>query len=59
MDRELTENDKALIERAYDAPYSDWYLIYDWVELADTEEAKFTLRRISSYKRHREEYPDI
>lgn len=55
----MTEKDKALIEKAYDALYSDWYIIYDWVELADTEEAKFTLQRICSYKRHREEYPNI
>lgn len=52
----MSENDKALIERARATSYLDWYTIGELIEQAESEEAKERLHSIQSSKYHTEEY---
>lgn len=52
----MTEKDKELIARAERTPYARWSDVLDYIEQADTEEAKIQLDKIASRLSHLEEY---
>ncbi|WP_220390163.1 hypothetical protein [Bacteroides fragilis] len=51
----MTENDQELIKKAWDINCIYWYNIDEFMEQADTPEAKELLRVIRSFKYHMEE----
>lgn len=51
----MTEKDKKLIKKAWDIDYIYWSTIDEFMEQADTEEAREQLKSIRSFKYHQEE----
>jgi len=45
---EMTDWDKSLISKARRTRFKDYQLAYDLVELADSDEAKYTLNEIAN-----------
>lgn len=52
----MTEKDKQLIAQAELLPKGDWDIAFTLAELADTEEARHTLKNIGRLLYHREEF---
>lgn len=52
----MTQRDKDLIERAWSVHFTEWFLIDELINQAESEEAKERLRTIRSFKYHREEF---
>lgn len=53
---DMTDNDKELIAKAEQMFYCDWMYVLDMCKLADTEEARKTLKLIAMHKMHKEEH---
>lgn len=51
----MTINDAALIERANNIHFREWYRVDQLIPLADTEQAKKELKTILCRLHHREE----
>lgn len=43
----MTHWDKKLLKHAYITPYRDYQVVFDMVEMADTDEAKYKLNTIA------------
>jgi hypothetical protein len=43
----LSVNDQNLIDKANTIGYTEWYIVSDLMDLAESEEAKETLKRLS------------
>lgn len=52
----MNENDKKLIDEAWNINYIQWHSIESLIEKADSEDDKEKLRKIMKYKYHIEEY---
>lgn len=52
----MTQRDKDLIERAWSVHFTEWFLIDELIDQAESEEARERLRTIRSFKYHREEF---
>lgn len=52
----MSGKDRDLIEQARAVRYTEWHLISDLIEQAESREAKEALRDIQASKYHTEEY---
>lgn len=53
----MSKKDKLLIEEAKDQHPSDWgYILHHLMPMAESDEARYELRRIANWKYHLDEY---
>lgn len=52
----MSIKDKSLIDKAREIHFTEWFLIDDLIDQAESDEARSQLKSIRSSKYHREEY---